>query len=445
MGQGKERTMSTTPTSNPRQNRIIAALPSGEYAGLVDYLERVSLPVGQVLFEPGDSMAFVYFPTTCIVSLIYTTESGSTAELGMTGNDGLVGIPLVLGGETTTHKVVVQSEGVAYRLRAEVMLWELVEGGALQRLCLCYAQALMTQMAQSVVCNRYHSVAQQLCRWLLLCLDQLPGNQLDITQERIASMLGVRREGVTEAAGKLQADGLIQYSRGSITVTDRPGLEARVCECYKTVKSEYERLFRLTPARLPKYRPRPNPATLRERAEARLRDVQPVVPNTPWDAERLLHELQVHQIELEMHNEELRHAYDEADALREKYADVYDFAPVAYFTLDSRGVILQLNLAGAILLGIKRSECGRHRFSASVKTQFLAEFNRFHEEVLGGKHRQRCELVLMATDQRPETWVRIEAVSDEQGHECRMVVIDIDVQKAPTERDPYQHARVDNH
>ncbi|NMG29655.1 helix-turn-helix domain-containing protein [Aromatoleum evansii] len=414
---------------NPRQNRILAALPVKEYARVEDDLELVTFPPGEVLYESGDHLAFVYFPTTCIVSMIFSTRNGSSTELAMTGNDGLVGIPLVLGGESTTHTVAVQNGGGAYRLRAEVMRWELDQGGSLQRLSLSYAQALMTQMAQSVVCNRHHAVDQQLCRWLLLSLDLLPGNQLDMTQELIARMLGVRREAVTEAAGKLQAAGLIHYHRGHITVTDRPGLEARACECYGVVKAEYDRLFGLMPASLARHRARPNPATLRKRAEARLRQAQPSMPTAPWDTERLLHELQVHQIELEMHNEELRHAYDEADLLRKQYADIYDFAPVGYFTLDALGVILSVNLAGAILLGIKRSQHGRHRFAASVKPEYLPAFNRFFHEVLDAKCKKKCEIVLMACSQRPEAIVRIEAVADETGRECRMVVSDITAER----------------
>ncbi len=433
---------------NARQNRIISALPLTVYTRLEDDLEIVSLPLGQILYEAGDNLDFVYFPTTCIVSLIFATENGSSSELAMTGNDGLIGIPLVLGGETTTHKVVVQSAGEAYRLRAEVFTWELDQGGFLQRLCLCYAQALMTQMAQSVVCNRHHSVVQQLCRWLLQTLDQLPGNELYMTQELIASMLGVRREAVTEAAGKLQAAGLMQYRRGHITVTDRPGLEARVCECYGVVRAEYDRIFKLMPATLPKNRTRPNPATLRQRAEARFQQTPPTMPTTTWDTERLVHELQVHQIELEMHNEELRHAYGEADALREKYADIYDFAPVGYFTIDRHSLILQLNLAGAILLGIKRSQIGRHRFAAAIKPECLLSFKHFVEDVLADKAKKSCEIVLAATSQRPEAIVRIEAVPDESTSECRMVVMDVTAEKlaerAVTLREQYQRALLDN-
>ncbi|NMG54188.1 Crp/Fnr family transcriptional regulator [Aromatoleum aromaticum] len=440
--------MPDTLTHNPRQNRVLATLPVTEYARLVDDLELVTFPTGEVLYESGDSLEFVFFPTTSIASLIFSTENGASTELAMTGNDGLVGIPLVLGGDTTTHAVVVQSEGGAYRLRAEVMRWELDQGGSLQRLSLCYAQALMTQMAQSAVCNRHHTVDQQLCRWLLLSLDLLPGNQLDVTHEMIARMLGVRREAITEAAGKLQAAGLIQYRRGHVTVTDRRGLEVRACECYGAVKSESDRLFQMLPAHRSKCRARPNPATLRKRAEARLKQARPILPGAPWDTERLVHELQVHQIELELHNQELRQAYDEADSLRKQCADMYDFAPVGYFTLDALGVITNVNLAGAILLGIKRSEHGRHRFAASVKPEFLPEFNRFVSDVLDAKCKKKCEIVLMAGSQRAEAIVRIEAVPDETGRECRMVVSDITAErlaeKALQERERIRRARREN-
>lgn len=415
--------MPTEPTHDPKQNRILAALPEAEFYRLVDDLELVTLTLGQVLYESGDPVDYVYFPTTCIASLVYATENGSSAELAMTGSDGLIGIPLVLGGETTTHKVVIQSSGGAFRLRAEVLMWELDQHGSLLHLSLCYAQALMTQMAQSVVCNRHHTVDQQLCRWLLLSLDQLPGNQLNMTQELIANMLGVRREGVTEAAGKLQAAGLIHYSRGHITVNDRPGLEARVCECYRVVRSEYDRLFQLAPVSQSRNRVRPNPATLRRRAETRLKQAKPSLPDSSWETARLVHELQVHQIELEMHNDELRHAYDEADALRARYADIYDFAPVPYLTLDAQGVILQLNLAAAILLGIKRSQKGRHHFADTITENSLPAFSGFLEDVLNGKNKSHCEVVLVEhPHHQGETLVRIEGVPDEDGRECRLVM-----------------------
>lgn len=196
----------------PKQNRILGALPTTEYSRLQDDLDLVHLKLGQVLYESGDTLGYIYFPITCIVSLIFTTQKGGSAALAITGNDGLVGIPLVLGGNTTTHRVIVQSAGAAYRLKVEIVRWELDQGGEFQQLALRYTQALMTQMAQSIVCNRFHSVDQQLCRWLLISLDRLPGNELKMTQELIANMLGVRREAITEAAGKLQAAGLIEYS-----------------------------------------------------------------------------------------------------------------------------------------------------------------------------------------------------------------------------------------
>jgi len=440
--------MSSTLTDSPKQNRILAALAPSDYARLQDDLEPISVKLGEVLFESGDVIGYVYFPADCIVSLIFTTQTGASAELAISGNDGLVGIPLVLGGYTTTHRAVVLSAGTAYRLKADVMRWEFDQGGDFLQLTLRYTQALMTQMAQSVVCNRHHAIDQQLCRWLLLSLDRLPGNQVNLTQELIANMLGVRREAITEAAGKLQAAGLIQYHRGHIAIVDRGGLEARACECYATVKREYQRLFELIPPVRLKGRLRANPETMRQRAEARLLQTSQDIPRTVWENTQLLHELQVHQIELEMHNEELRYAYDEADALRERYADLYDFAPVGYFTLDAQGVIVNLNLAGAVLLGIKGSQKGRHRFAAHVVASDLPAFATFHEAVLKAGQKLVCEVVLSATSQRSEATVRIEAVPDEEGNECRMAVTDISTEKraerALQAREQYQRAVLDN-
>jgi CRP-like cAMP-binding protein len=228
---------------SPKENMLLAAMPSSDYKALLPSLERVAMPLGQAVYESGATQGYVYFPTSSIVSLLYVLADGATAEIAVTGNDGLVGIALFMGGETTPSRAVVQSAGQGYRLRASVLKKEFERGGALQHLLLRYTQALITQMTQTAVCNRHHSVDQQLCRWLLLTLDRLQGNKLVMTQELIANMLGVRREGVTEAAGKLQADGLIEYSRGKITVVDRERLEARVCECYAVVKREYDRLL----------------------------------------------------------------------------------------------------------------------------------------------------------------------------------------------------------
>ena len=199
--------------------------------------------MGDVLYESGDQMRHAYFPTTAIISLLYVLEDGSSVEIAVVGNEGMLGIALFMGGHTTPSRAIVLCKGQALRLKADNLLEEFQLGGQTQSLLLRYTQALITQMTQTGVCNRHHSVEQQLCRWLLLSLDRLPGNSLDMTQDLIASMLGVRREGVTEAAGRLQRDGLIQYSRGHIEVLDRPRLEQNVCECYKVVKTEFDRLL----------------------------------------------------------------------------------------------------------------------------------------------------------------------------------------------------------
>lgn len=229
--------------TTPRDNRLLAALPSADYARLSPELEAVTLPLGMVLYESGGTLGYVYFPTDSIISLLYVMENGASAEIAVTGYEGLVGIALFMGGETTPSRAVVQSAGFGYRLKAAFLKKEFDNGGALQHLALRYTQALITQMAQTAVCNRHHSVEQQLCRWLLLSLDRLPSNELTMTQDLIANMLGVRREGVTEAAGRLQKAGLIRYSRGHIVVLDRSKLESRVCECYAVVKKEYDRLL----------------------------------------------------------------------------------------------------------------------------------------------------------------------------------------------------------
>jgi len=228
---------------SPKQNHLLASLPAADYARLLSELELVPMPLGWSVYESGGHQGYVYFPTNSIVSLLYVMENGSSAEMAVTGNEGVVGIALFMGGETTPSRAVVQSAGHAYRLKAAVLKREFEHGGALQHLLLRFTQALITQMSQTAVCNRHHSVVQQLCRWLLLSMDRLPGNELRMTQELIANMLGVRREGVTEAAGKLQEAGLINYSRGHITVLNRPKLEKQVCECYAVVKREVDRLL----------------------------------------------------------------------------------------------------------------------------------------------------------------------------------------------------------
>jgi CRP-like cAMP-binding protein len=229
--------------ANPEQNRLLAALPLAEREHIYPHLQLVEMPLGKVLYESGDVLRHVYFPTNSIVSLLYVMADGASAEISVVGNEGLVGVALFMGGETTPSRALVQSAGYAYRLVGQRIKEEFHRRGALQILLLRYTQALLTQMAQTAVCNRHHSVDQQLCRWLLLSMDRLDANQLTMTQELIANMLGVRREGVTEAAGKLQKLGVIRYSRGQITVLNRPRLEQLCCECYAVVKRETHRLL----------------------------------------------------------------------------------------------------------------------------------------------------------------------------------------------------------
>ena len=232
-----------TEAHSPLQNHLLAALPADIQLKLFPHLELVPLKLGQVLYESGDTLRHVYFPTDSIVSLLYVMESGASAEISVVGNEGLSGVALFMGGESTPSRAIVQSAGFAYRLAGQQLTDEFNRHGEMLHLMLRYTQCLLTQMAQTAVCNRHHSIDQQLCRWLLLSLDRLAGNQLTMTQELIANMLGVRREGVTEAAGKLQTHGLIEYSRGRITVLDRPGLTKTCCECYSVVKNEFDRLL----------------------------------------------------------------------------------------------------------------------------------------------------------------------------------------------------------
>ena len=235
--------MQTATNQQPELNHLFRALPKDARERVFPALELVQMPLGHVLYESGDTLRHVYFPINSIVSLLYVMANGASAEIAIVGNEGIVGIALFMGGETTPNRAIVQSAGAAYRLRGDYLKQEFARSGPLQHLLLRYTQALLTQMSQTAVCNRHHSVDQQLCRWLLLSLDRLSSNILLMTQELIANMLGVRREGVTEAAGKLQARGLIQYRRGQITVLDRPGLEHASCECYAVVKKEFDRLL----------------------------------------------------------------------------------------------------------------------------------------------------------------------------------------------------------
>jgi len=227
----------------PNQNHLLAALPAEIFERISPHLELIPMPLGQVLYESGGQLQHVYFPTTAIVSMHYVLENGASTEIAGVGNEGVLGISLFMGGNTTSSLATVQTAGCGYRLKGRLMMEEFNHAGPMMRLMLRYTQALITQISQTAVCNRYHSIEQQLCRWLLLTIDRLPSHELTMTQELIAGMLGVRREGITEAAGNLQRAGLISYRRGHITALDRSGLESRACECYNVVKKEFHRLL----------------------------------------------------------------------------------------------------------------------------------------------------------------------------------------------------------
>ena len=228
---------------DPRDNWLLAALAAREWDRWVPHLEPVTLPLGRVLYEPGGKLPYVFFPTTAIVSLLYVMENGASAEIAVVGNEGLVGISLFMGGESTSSQAVVQAAGHGFRLQARHVMEEFNRGGPVLHLLLRYTQALITQMAQTSVCNRHHALDQQMCRWLLLTLDRLQASEVVMTQELLSTILGVRRASVSEIAGQLQKDGLIRYERGRMSVLDRPGLERRSCECYGVVKKEYDRLL----------------------------------------------------------------------------------------------------------------------------------------------------------------------------------------------------------
>jgi len=237
-------------THNPSQNQLIGALPKEEFERLSPYLQLAPLALGAVLYEPGGRQQQAYFPTTAIVSLHYVTEAGASSELAGIGHEGMVGTAILMGGQSNASAAMVHTAGYAYRLDRQALMQEFERGGALQKLMLRYTQALMTQISQTAVCNRHHTLEQQLCRWLLSALDRVPTGELTMTQELVANMIGVRREGITEAAGRLQVEGFIRYRRGHITVLDRQGLEGRVCECYGVLRREFTRL-------LPQTHPRP--------------------------------------------------------------------------------------------------------------------------------------------------------------------------------------------
>jgi CRP-like cAMP-binding protein len=381
--------MSYPLTQSPRQNDILAALPLMDYAGMADALEPVELLSGQVIDEPGSVHGFVYFPVTCTVSLVSSTQDGEMSELAITGHEGLVGVACVLGMPSVSHRSMVMQAGQAYRMPVHDFDLAVAQSAMLRRLTLRYVQALMSQMAQSIVCSRHHSVLQRLSFWLLFNQDRSDTDQLKVTHETVAHMLGVRRESITQAAGQLQSSGWIRTSRGKIYIEDAQGLSSRACECYGLVKAEYARL----------HEPLLNASSV----------------SVAWAAQE--QGAQAHLVQTDHGSEPLS---DER-----KYADIYDFAPVGLLSVDPQGRLLEINMAGAILLGIQRSRSSSHVFTEFLSEEAQDTFLAFHAEVLSGKCRRHCELALKPTAQRPEVVVRIDATVDEDGLENRMVMSDI--------------------
>lgn len=371
-------------TDSARQNRILAGISLSHYARLSEQLKPVYLAAGQVICESGETLDFVYFPTTCTASLVSHTADGDSSELALTGRDGMVGVSLVLGSGSMNHRAVVQCAGQAYRMPADAFQAELGRCRELQQLALCYVQSLITQMSQSIVCVTHHSVIERLCYWLLFNQDAVGSNQLNVTHETIANMLGVRRESITQALGKLQTAGLVSSGRGKINIRNRDGLTDSVCECFSLICAETRRLY--------------------ERQE-RLQEIA----------------------------EDLRLQGSESGgqdhALLHKYQDAYDFAPVGFVSLDRQGRVVQTNLAGAIMLNIQRSQRTQTALVDFLVPPDRSLFSDFHQEVLSGKCRRYCEVTLCATAHRAEMVVRVDATLDEMGDECRLVMIDVTEEK----------------
>lgn len=370
---------------NPRKNLMLAALSEDNYDAIKGSLEAVNLSAGQVIYESGSALQHVYFPTTCTASLLSSTMDGETVEVALTGRNGFIGVPLVLGAASMANSVQVLCSGQAYRMSADRFASFTRDGDQLQQLAMSYVQSLMMQMAQSIVCSRHHSVSERLSQWMLRNSDGLDSHELVVTHETIANMLGVRRESVTQAAGRFQSAGWIRNSRGKIAIQDRSGLLQSVCECYARIQDDSElyahRLNQLSE------KPRHN------------------------GAQYVMHL-------------DTTSAYDGPQDLQ-KYVDVYDFAPVGFVTLNAQGLVTQTNLSAAIMLDVQRSQSQYKPFIGFLDEPSRHLFMAFHEEVLSGQCRRFCVVNLPATAHRSAMRLRIDATADESGEENRMVLIDL--------------------
>lgn len=408
--------MHTTATT-PKNNQILGALPEEELATLSNHLERVSLNPGWVMHEPHAKIEHVYFPTSGVVSQIFTTSSGTTTELAMTGHNGLIGLAAVLGGEFMTHEAVVRCPGEAYRLRASHLRRALIQGSVLQAQILSYVQALIMEISHGVACNRHHRVEERLARWLLQNADLNGGHQVRVTQETMGDMLGVRREAINEAARKLQDNGLILRHRGSVDITDRDGLEARACECYHSLR-HHERM--LPAGHNGHGHGHAQPALHSHMHHTDSRD-QTENGHASWPESMIMQGLDMQQAELSEHIGDLRAAYLEIENLKKQFEDLYEYAPMPYFMLDSNGQLERTNIAGAIMMGIKHSDFERRPFADFLNKNSVAQFMQFYRSVLSGRCREGCDIALKSTAHRPELAVRLYGAPDEDGAECRLM------------------------
>ena len=401
-----------------RDNWILAALTRAEHDALLPHLDTINLVSGQVIGQPGHAVQHVYFPLSCSVSWVSHTADGESAELALVGSDGLIGVPLVLGGLPMQHTVQVQCGGQALRMGADVFLRTLGKQPRLHKLVLLFVQWQMVQMAQSIVCSRHHAVSERLSHWLLSHSQAAKRMELHVTHEAISQMLGVRRESVTQAAGRFQAAGWLGNSRGKITLKNPDRLRGMACECQARSQAESKRyvqqLARL--AQAPHGNEQAN-GPVHEPSHGHVKDFGVTTALAPLPADLSPYGVSPAQAD----------ETPSGDALQ-KYIDAYDFAPVGFVTLDAQGKILQTNLAGAILLDIQRSQCQQQLFADFLDDESQASFARFHHEVLGGQCRRHCVVQLTPTAHRSALRVRIDATADEWGVENRMVLIDVSEQ-----------------
>ena len=414
----------------PKQNQLLAALKHEEFMRLEHELEPVELLAGQVLYRSGEIIEYLYFPVSVVASVSVSGGDGESTSLAIVGNEGVLGFSVTSGSERAPYDVMAINHGMAYRLRRELAEWEFDQHGSLLWLVLRYGQLAAFSFAQTAICNLHHSVEQRLCGWFLGIAGKSGQTHFNLTHAFIAAQLGVRREAISETAATLQGAGMIEYSRGKINLLDQEALGKMACACREYVTKHQQQLPPTLADTLRRYRVRPDPVTMRRLAEKRASHADIPKPSSLSDYGRLVAELEVRKHMHDIQMEALIESYAEADRLRERYADIYDFSPVAYASVDASGVLKQINLSAAILFGVKRSEAARHRFVDGIVAGQREAFNEFLKQVLNNHGHHRMETTLAATGQRPEAFVIIDGIADEAHDECRMVITDVTKEKA---------------